>query len=70
MLRKNRWLTISAIALATVVLGLAGDTGCVYAQGSCPGACLAQYNQCRIATKGSPSCDQQYQRCLQKCVRR
>ncbi len=39
------------------------------AQGnSCTDACRAQHNQCRIATKGSPSCDVQLQACMQRCI--
>jgi hypothetical protein len=36
--------------------------------GACTSACRAQYNQCRIATKGSPSCDAQFAACMQRCI--
>lgn len=65
------------LAVATVgaaLSGLAGDTTCVQAQAgpaaSCRSACLSNYNQCRMNTKGSPICDAQYQGCLQTCVPR
>ena len=35
---------------------------------SCAGTCQAQYDQCRVQTKGSPSCDAARQRCLQACI--
>lgn len=35
---------------------------------SCAGQCQAQYDQCRVQTKGSPSCDAARQRCLQACI--
>lgn len=36
--------------------------------GSCASACQAEHDQCRVATKGSPSCDATRQRCLQTCI--
>lgn len=68
--RRNIRLMLAAAAAATVALmGLAGDTTCGFAQSSsCRSVCLQQYNQCRINTKGSPSCDAQYQTCLRACV--
>lgn len=37
---------------------------------SCAANCRAQHNQCRISTKGSPSCDARLQQCLQSCLKR
>jgi hypothetical protein len=37
-------------------------------QNSCVGACRAQYNQCLISTKGSPSCSAQQEACLRRCL--
>ncbi|MGB3719813.1 MAG: hypothetical protein DIU63_02110 [Proteobacteria bacterium] len=36
--------------------------------GACTSSCRAQYNQCRIATKGSPSCDAQFAACMRRCI--
>ncbi len=36
--------------------------------GSCAGACQTRHDQCRVQTKGSPSCDTDRQRCLQACL--
>jgi len=38
--------------------------------GGCAAQCRDQHNRCRIATKGSPSCDAQLQACLQGCLSR
>lgn len=35
--------------------------------GSCRQGCQSSYNQCRIVTKGSPSCDGSFRGCLQGC---
>ncbi|MBS0244633.1 MAG: hypothetical protein JSS20_20875 [Proteobacteria bacterium] len=35
---------------------------------TCPGECQARHDQCRVQTKGSPSCDAERQACLQKCI--
>jgi hypothetical protein len=37
------------------------------AAADCASACRNQHNQCRIATKGSPSCDAQLTQCLRGC---
>ena len=37
---------------------------------ACASGCRAAYQQCRAATRGSPSCEAQYQACLRACVRR
>lgn len=37
---------------------------------ACAAGCRQQHNQCRIATKGSSSCDARLQQCLQSCLRR
>lgn len=36
----------------------------------CANACYNAHNQCRVATKGSPSCDAQLSRCLAGCGRK
>jgi hypothetical protein len=62
-------LALAAAAVVAAIAGLTSDTTCGLAQaGSCRSACLQQYNECRISSKGSPQCDAQYQICLQRCV--
>jgi len=36
--------------------------------GACTASCRAQYNQCRIATKGSSACDAQFAACMRRCI--
>jgi hypothetical protein len=33
----------------------------------CGASCRNSYNQCRIATKGSASCEAQFTSCMQHC---
>ncbi len=72
MLRRRAPRTVlAALAMAAALAGLTGDTSCGLANApSCRASCLQEYNQCRLATKGSPACDSQYQACLQGCVHR
>jgi hypothetical protein len=64
----GRLITLALVAGA--LSGAAPETaGVTLAQsGACTSACRAQYNQCRIATKGSPSCDAQFAACMQRCI--
>lgn len=39
------------------------------AEGSCAAICRQSYNQCRIQTKGSKSCEGQFTSCMQGCRR-
>ena len=36
--------------------------------GTCATACQTEHDQCRVSTKGSPTCDIARQRCLQNCI--
>lgn len=61
------------IAAAVALAGIAGldptTMTCAQAQSpSCRSACLETYNQCRLMTKGSSSCDSHYRTCLQSCI--
>jgi hypothetical protein len=67
---------ISTIAaLVVVATAVVSSTAVVvqpaFAQGSaCVSACKADHNQCRVASKGSASCDAQLQSCLQSCLKK
>ncbi|MEZ5815703.1 MAG: hypothetical protein R3D44_01295 [Hyphomicrobiaceae bacterium] len=37
---------------------------------SCVSKCQAQHDRCRVATKGSRSCDEERQRCLEACLQK
>jgi hypothetical protein len=61
----------SVFRLGIAVLGIVLMTGAPSAfANSCQQSCRAQWNQCRIATKGSSSCDAQLQACMQACIPR
>lgn len=67
-------LTITCGVLLALAAGLSGAslfpvTGPASAN-QCASACYAAHNQCRVSTKGSPSCDAQLSRCLSSCGRR
>ena len=51
----------SALPAISAPVTVAQDT-------SCASACQARHDQCRVATKGSQSCDVERQRCLQACL--
>jgi hypothetical protein len=62
--------TVVAVAFATTA-GLTASISPAAAQGNaCVAVCKSTHNQCRIATKGSASCDAQLQSCLQACLRK
>lgn len=61
------------LMLALISGGLAGPAPLAaemkLAQGgSCTASCRAQYSQCRISTKGSPSCDAKFAACMRRCI--
>ena len=71
MVMRQRLKTLAALGavLGLGLIGIASEPTCAFAQSSsCTSACRAQHSQCRIATKGSPSCDAQLQSCLQGCL--
>jgi hypothetical protein len=37
---------------------------------SCAGECQAQHDRCRVETKGSRTCDEARQHCLQICLQK
>jgi hypothetical protein len=62
---------LAAVAVAAAVLAGAGlVTIDRAAADSCAAACRSAYNQCRIATKGSSSCEGQFTSCMQSCRKR
>jgi hypothetical protein len=70
MLTFARSLLLS-LSLATVAAGVAASLEsqpAVAQSASCQQSCRAQWNQCRISTKGSSSCDASLHSCLQSCV--
>jgi len=67
--RKQTWPAgLAVLALAATLM--AAGTMQVAQANSCAASCRAAHNQCRISTKGSPTCDAQLQTCLQGCLSR
>lgn len=58
--------TLAAVAAAMLAAGI-GFIGSGPARADCASSCRSAYNQCRIQTKGSPSCEGQFTRCMQGC---
>ncbi len=56
-------LTATSMSMGDGILTVQGNPSCV-------AQCRAAHSQCRIASKGSPSCDGQLQSCLQGCLGR
>jgi hypothetical protein len=59
---------LATLAVAAALLAGSGLLSIDKAQANaCGAACRNAYNQCRIATKGAPSCEAQYTNCVQRC---
>jgi hypothetical protein len=64
---KGVMTTVFAV-LAVAGVVAASDTGIELAQADqCVQQCRSAHNQCRITSKGSPSCDSQLQACMDSC---
>ena len=68
--RKLKLGLLGAAALAVV----AAAAGIVLSNGvsanQCGSSCRNAYNQCRISTKGSTSCEAAFTSCMQSCIRK
>ncbi|MEQ1696266.1 MAG: hypothetical protein ABL901_10555 [Hyphomicrobiaceae bacterium] len=61
------WFKTSCLVL--VVFSLMLVTGVMAARADdCPSSCRQRHNQCRIQTKGAPSCDAQLETCIRSCM--
>jgi hypothetical protein len=68
--RRLTW-ALGAVAVAAALLVGAGLVWIDRAEADgCAASCRSAYNQCRIATKGSPSCEGQFTSCMQSCRRK
>ena len=67
---RANFLALAAGAVAAAFLAAVTYFGPAEAEGGCGGSCAHAYNQCRIQTKGSASCEKQYSSCLQSCRKR
>jgi hypothetical protein len=69
--RKIMLVRLAGVLVAGLAASFALAGGCAEAQGNqCAAQCYAQHNQCRMATKGSASCDAQLTACLRGCASR
>ncbi len=66
---KRLAIFVAGFVAAGVLVGLALTLNSRPAF-ACESNCLAAYNQCRVATNGSPRCDAQFRACMQRCIRR
>ena len=68
--RKITW----ALAVVAVVAALVAGTGLMSSKRAsadgCGSDCKSAYSQCRMETKGSESCERQFTRCLQRCIKK
>jgi hypothetical protein len=67
--RKLNSGLFAAVALAALVAGGLIMSNRVSAN-QCGASCRNAYNQCRISTKGSPSCEAAFTACMQSCIRK
>ncbi|MFA5901465.1 MAG: hypothetical protein WC829_20380 [Hyphomicrobium sp.] len=68
--RKLNWALLTGLAALAVLIAMGVGSSERVAAGSCGATCKNQYNQCRISTKGSPSCEIAFTRCMQSCIRK
>lgn len=69
MAPRSRTKLVAQLRLALALGGLGLVLAATEAgANSCQQSCRAAWNQCRIATKGSPSCDAQLQACMASCL--
>lgn len=68
--RKLNWLLLTGFAALAILIAAGVGSSERVSAGSCGSGCKNQYNQCRISTKGSPSCEVAFTRCMQSCIRK
>lgn len=69
--RSFKWaLAAAAIAFAVLATVELVSSDRAVANNSCLASCQATRDNCRISTKNSPQCEQQFTRCLQGCRRK
>lgn len=66
--RKLNWALMCGFAVIAALVGIGLASGDRVVAGSCGSSCKNEYNQCRISTKGSPSCEVAFTRCMQSCI--
>ena len=69
--RRSLW-ALAAVAVVAALLAVSGlvATRPAEAEGGCGESCRRAYNQCRIATKGSSTCEAAFTSCMHTCIKR
>lgn len=68
MVKSVMSIVFATVALAGAIASGEAGPGIELAQpDQCIQQCRSAHNQCRIQSKGSPSCDAQLQSCLDSC---
>ena len=69
MLGRNFiWALACGVAILAALIAIGVGSSDRVAAGSCGSGCRSAYNQCRISTKGSASCEIAFTRCMQSCI--
>jgi len=68
--RRTHWLLVRAVVCAVLLAGVGQFAAPSATAASCGAQCKKAFNQCRISTKGSPSCDKEFTKCMQGCIKK
>jgi hypothetical protein len=68
--RKLNWALAGAVAVITLLVAVGFASIDRVSANQCGSSCRNAYNQCRISTKGSPSCESAFTSCMQSCIRK
>jgi hypothetical protein len=66
--RKLNWALAGGVVVLAALIAIGVGSSDRVAAGSCGSGCKSAYNQCRISTKGSASCEIAFTRCMQSCI--
>jgi hypothetical protein len=66
--RKVNWALMSGLVVIATLIAIGIGLSDRVAAGQCGSNCKNEYNQCRISTKGSASCEIAFTRCMQSCI--
>jgi len=64
---RMTWMLVRCAVCVVLLAGISLLGPASASAASCGAQCKKAFNQCRISTKGSPSCDKQFTKCMQGC---
>jgi hypothetical protein len=67
--RKLNWALAGALAVTALLAAFGFASIDRVSANQCGASCRNAYNQCRISTKGSPSCESAFTSCMQRCIK-